>query len=50
MAKTDKLEIRMKFNGKKVILGEEGETARPTFKKMMELFSIEEGEDEILLG
>lgn len=47
MAEIDKLSIVMTFNGKTVRLSDKGETAQPTFKRIMSLF-IED--DEITLG
>ena len=39
MANTDELNITVKFNGKSVKLSEKGETAYPTFKRIMSLFT-----------
>lgn len=47
MAETDKLEIVLKFNGKKIRLDEVGENAHPTFKRILEIFSED---TEITLG
>lgn len=47
MAVTDKLEIMLKFNGKKIKLDEVGENAHPTFKKILAIFSGEEEESAL---
>lgn len=39
MSNTDELNITIKFNGKSVKLSEKGETAYPTFKNIMSLFT-----------
>lgn len=56
MSTSDKLKIKLEFNGKKISCEEVGDNAHPTFKKILSIFSDKndsvefEEEDEITLG